>query len=394
MTEYKSWTWGPLNGEASPEHDEPHHRNNASATAKFASDLRSGIPPRPVILDTFLAAEGWTVLYANGGTGKGMVAIWWMSEFLDLHADDDVDIAILDYEDHEWEWGSRIINSTLFTPEQQQRIHYVRPMDVLDKGLDGIREVVRDFDVGLWIVDSYAYAAATGDKMGGGKEARDFFRATTFLPGIGLVLAHTSDQARHAAKPYGSVYIHNAARETWSAAKNDIDQPYVTPGTIVIGPNAKMQLELVNKKRSVGANTLIPQLVTFTFWPSGKIEIEHSQGKEPTVGDRILDILSDGKGYTASQVATALGSDGGGKVSTDTVKKNLQRLEDRSQIATEGTLRPYKHYSPQARTGSTNGTPTTPPYGGEVVSPSLTGTPKGTSSPTEGDTEGDTLGLE
>lgn len=339
---------GHTNGSAPPEDDEPQHHANSKAKAIFANDLRHGAPPKPLIRETFLAAEGWTVLYANGGTGKGMVTVWLMKEFLALHADDDVDIAILDYEDHEWEWGSRL-RGMGFSEEDLHRIHYVRPLELLDKGLPAIKDTVAEFDVGLWIIDSYSYSAGSGDKMGGAKEAMEFFKAAFLLPGIGLVLAHTSENVRHAAKPFGSVYIHNAARETWSAAKNEIDQPYIAPGTIVIGPNARMQIELVNKKRSVGPNTIQPQLLTFTFWPDGTIEVDHTVGKEPSVGDRILDILADGVGRGSADIKALLDVDGGKPVSRDVTNQNIGRLRKKAQVATEGPANALRYYSPQGR---------------------------------------------
>ncbi len=42
---------------------------------RTARDLRHGTPP-PQLAGAFLTSEGPTVLYARGGTGKGMMACW------------------------------------------------------------------------------------------------------------------------------------------------------------------------------------------------------------------------------------------------------------------------------------------------------------------------------
>ena len=47
----------------------------ASIGRKTAADLRYGTPP-PQLVDPFLTPEGSTVIYARGGTGKGVTASW------------------------------------------------------------------------------------------------------------------------------------------------------------------------------------------------------------------------------------------------------------------------------------------------------------------------------
>lgn len=343
---------GSTNGQAPPQHadddEERVHHNTTKARAVFFHELPSGAPPKPLIKETFLAPNGWTVIYANGGVGKGMTALWLMREFLDLH--DDVDIAVIDYEQHDWEWRSRA-DAMGFTEEEKSRLHYVTPEDRMPKIIENIKTTVKDFTIGMWVVDSYVPASDPNDKLGGADAAMGFFGSAALLGGVGLVLAHTAAGANaHQDKPFGSSFIHNAARETWSAIRVDVDQPApAPPGTIALTPTSVMQVELRNMKRSGGPKTAADQLLTFTFWGNSKIEVEHTVGKEPTVADRILDILTDGKGYTTKQLVTALENDGGSRVSSKTIDKTLTRLEERSQVATEGAMKPYKHYSPQSR---------------------------------------------
>ena len=49
--------------------------------ARTARDLRHGDAP-PQLAGAFLTAEGPTVLYARGGTGKGLLACWFVRDLV------------------------------------------------------------------------------------------------------------------------------------------------------------------------------------------------------------------------------------------------------------------------------------------------------------------------
>ncbi len=319
------------------------------ASLQTLLSLPYGTPPLPLVLDTFVAPEGWTVLYANGGTGKGLLALWMMRFVL---LTEGVRIAVLDYEGHQWEWGNRA-RAIGWTDDELERVIYIDPYDpVWKKGhtLAGIAPQLRpigdDLNVALYVVDSYTTAAGSDTEMGGVKGAVDFFKAGAVLGKPGLTLAHTSaGDERFPAKPFGSSFVHNLSRETWAGAQVGSEQGRLVKGQFGVTASS-IQVELRNKKRSVGGRTTASQLFDIEFRSTGSIRIDYTQNYERPLRDLIADVLSGSAAMTAKGIAAAIKEDYDRVVDETTITRTLARGVD--GVDEVGSKRP-KTYAAQVQ---------------------------------------------
>jgi hypothetical protein len=116
----------------------------------------------------------------------------------------------------------------MLSAEQLKMVAHMVPEKSLPKEADMIRGIVNDIGASAVILDSYQ--AATPDGKVHAEQAdtpREMFRAMARLGVPVLVLAHvTKSGGDHQPYPYGSVFVHNYARMTWSAGKlSQDDEP-------------------------------------------------------------------------------------------------------------------------------------------------------------------------
>jgi hypothetical protein len=322
----------PLPETLSPEVQAEQLEARASSLETLAS-LPFGTPPEPLVQSTFVAPEGWTVMYANGGTGKGLLALWMMRHIL-AGLEPEQHIAVLDYEGHRWEWGNRA-RAIGWTQAELERVIYIDPyVPIWSKGytLAGIapelRPVGDEMNVAFYVVDSYVAAAGSDAEMGGVKGAMEFFKAAAALGQPGLTLAHTSAGGdQFPAKPFGSSFIHNFARETWAGAQTGSETGLSVPG--VFGVTAtNITVELRNKKRSVGARAGGSHLFTIEFRSDSSIRIDYQQDFERPIRDLILDVLSTTQPMTVKDISRAIEEDTGRKLSEESLRTVIRRGVD------------------------------------------------------------------
>jgi hypothetical protein len=315
------------------------------ATLRTLTELPFGTPPSPLVLGTFIAPEGWTVLYANGGTGKGLLALWMMRHV--LFEQPDITICVLDYEGHEWEWGNRA-RAMGWSQAEMDRVFYVDPYDPAWKAghtLAGLapelRRVGDDLGVGLYVVDSYTTAASSESELGGAKGAVEFFKGGAALGVPGLVLAHTSSSdERFPAKPFGSVFVHNLARETWAGSQMGSETNLTVPGLFGVTATS-IQVELRNKKRSAGGKVTAQQGFDIEFRSNGDIRVDYQQNYERPVRDLILDVLATTtKPMTAKALSAAIREDTERVVDETTIRRTIARGIDGVETSVE---RPYTY---------------------------------------------------
>jgi hypothetical protein len=164
--------------------------------------------PKPLELG-FLDPDDHTILFGDGGTGKGVIASWWAAQ---LSRKGDV-VAVLDYEAHaKYEWRPRIqafggdLSRVLIAQPE-------RPIwDVAERAREDALALANGARVWLF-VDSIGYACA-------GKPVEDSGTATLYSAAIAkigfptLSLAHTTKQDASPRHPFGSVFWSNGARIT------------------------------------------------------------------------------------------------------------------------------------------------------------------------------------
>jgi hypothetical protein len=284
---------------------------------RTARDLLHGIAPDPLVTP-FLSPEGPTVIYGKGGVGKGLFASYLVKRLIEAgHI-----VLLVNFEGHEREWGFRLRGLGL-TDEQLDRIHYLAPFGQdwtaptgsLADVADLLREEASRLGASYLIIDSYSVATSTGDTLGGMPAATEYFNALTRIGLPSTTLAHVAGATgRFPDRPFGSVFVHNLARETWAVERTEDSFEEIDPDT---WPKV-VSLELRNKKQN-DRPEWPPQFMTFNFYGDGTIEVNRDRPTGRSVADLAADALA------------------GGPLTLDKIIRAIK--EDTGQIVGEGVLR-------------------------------------------------------
>ena len=306
---------------------------------RTAADLHHGPPPDQLV-GAYLTPEGPTILYGRGGVGKGITSCLFARQLVRAgHV-----VTILDYEGHEREWGSRLRGLGM-TPDELAAVHYRAPFGTdwlartgaLSVVADAVREDCEALGVTYLIVDSYSVATSNGDTMGGEQGAREYFSALARIGLPSLTIAHVKgDSGRFAERPFGSVFVHNLARETWAVEALGDEDDGSDPDVLRFGPHV-VSLELRNRK-SNGRPKAGAQFLEFRWYDDGTIETSDDAPPGRGLVDLISAVLGDDP-MTPAQIVAAIREDTGDRVSEDSVGRTLRRKPDR--FARVGDRRPF-----------------------------------------------------
>lgn len=293
---------------------------------RTAADLKHGAPP-PQLIGEFLTPEGPTVIYGPGGTGKGVASSWLILLLVRAgHV-----VMVVDYEGHEREWGSRL-RGLGATEWELGRVHYRAPFGPdwraptgsLAEVADAIRTDAERLAVSYVVVDSYSVATSSGDTLGGLAAAREYFTALTRIGLPSLTLAHVTGSAeRWPAKPFGSVFVHNLARETWAVEKlggepeEEEQDPEVPP---------TLELEFRNRKAN-DRRQARPQFLTLEFFADGSIVAKAERLAGASLVERIDAVLVEP--MNIKKIVAAIKEDTGEVYRERTVLASLKRHPDR-----------------------------------------------------------------
>jgi len=180
-------------------------------------DVTTGEPPPP--LEHHILARGFhMLLYAFGGSGKGVIAAWIAAQL----TKEGVVVGILDFEDNAEEWRARIERFG----GHMDLVRLVQP--VPEGALSGalwdqaevIRDFVRELGIEFLIIDSVLPAAqVTGSDIGAPDLPTNYQRALKTIGGTTLSLGHAAGTMKREslAKPWGSHQWRNTFRLTWAA---------------------------------------------------------------------------------------------------------------------------------------------------------------------------------
>lgn len=315
---------------------------NINIGVRTVFDLPFGDPPDPIV-PPFLDPEEPTVVYGPGGTGKGYFASW----LAILARRARYSPMILDYESHEREWGSRIRNLGA-SSEEMLGIHYRNPWapewgerrGVLIEVADIVRVECDRIGADLLIIDSYLPAAGSSEAMGGQAGALDYFGGLARIGRPSLTIAHVAAGGpKFPDKPYGSIFVHNLARETWAVEQLDVPEVAIEPGTIHIQPTV-LALELRNKKRATSMKTK-PQFITFSFFPDGHIEVDRTDSStgsaKRAASDLAIEVLTGApKPLTYDQIVKAILDSTGEVVSQATLRAAFSRGKAKGLVEMAG----------------------------------------------------------
>jgi hypothetical protein len=318
-----------------------HAERPATIGTRTAEDLAHGAPPDQ-LGEPYLTAEGTTCLYGRGGVGKGIMSCWLTMRLVrDGHV-----VLILDFEGHEREFGSRLRGLGM-TDDELRHVHYrapfgsdwTAPTGPLSKVAPAVRDDCERLGVTYLVIDSYSVATSNGDTMGGEAAAREFFTALAMIGLPNLVIAHVKgDSGKFPERPFGSVFVHNLARETWAVERVGGDEPDDDPDLIRFGPHV-VSLELRNRK-SNGRPKAPAQFVTFEFYADGSIEVATDQPAGRSVAELAADVLADGP-LTLPKIAAAIMEDTGQTIAVDSLRVTLKRHPKRFEQATSGRPRTW-----------------------------------------------------
>jgi hypothetical protein len=303
---------------------------NATVGSQTLDDLPWGASP-PQLVEPFLSPEGTTILYGPGGVGKGYVSLWFALQLVRQ----DKRVTIIDFEYHPFEWGRRA-HAMGFTRQERRMVNYRAPFGdgwTAKRGsLAQVAAALRadidqaDEPVDYIIVDSYTTATSTGDAMGGMAAAQEFFGGIALLGRPALVIAHVAGgQEKFPAKPFGSVFVHNLARETWAVERiGDPDR------------EGSMSLELRHRKSNNGPMSL-PQFLTFNFAESGKVSVDRDQPADMRLADLAAEVAERAKlPLTVRDLARAIQADTGREVNEAALRmmlhRNLERFEPTDDV--------------------------------------------------------------
>jgi hypothetical protein len=308
---------------------------------RTALDLACGSPPDQ-LAGPFLTPEGATIVYGKGGVGKGVLACFLIKQVVEAgHV-----VLVVDFEGHEREWGSRLRGLGL-TDDQLGHIHYRAPFGddwTARRGsLSDVAQLLRDdrdrVAATLLVVDSYTAATSTGDTMGGSPAAQEYFGALALIGVPSLTIAHVrGDSPRFADRPFGSVFVHNLARETWAVEQTGDDDDSWDPDLAGVGPHV-VPLELRNKKANSRPKSPA-QFVTFSFFLDGTIEATQDVPAGRSVADQAADVLVATPGLTSKAIVAAIKEDAGRAVSEEVVNLTLRR--DARRFVADKAKRPYR----------------------------------------------------
>lgn len=306
-----------------------------AACKALVKHLRAGVPPVALLpeppspgawlVDGLIPRSKVTVMFADGGTGKSLLALAIATAGLSGHALSSrwavgplARVLYLDWEDDRVTHAARLWSLTRYREEPPAgTILYRQLHRPLTDHADELQAVVAREGVDLVICDSLAPACGP-EPEGADAATRTMMAFRALTPATILCLAHISKQAVESSgpsKPFGSVFVGNLARSTIEVR-----------GEETTGESREALLSLYHRKCNVGPRASASALA-FTFEPDGGIVIrgEMADAGRSTLPEQIMTILKDGKQSVAA-IADETGA------SPATVRSALTRMEKRGSV--------------------------------------------------------------
>lgn len=168
------------------------------------ADVRTG-EAKPLRLGR-LDPDDHTILFGDGGTGKGVVAAWWVAR---LSAEGEP-VLVLDYERHaRYEWRPRV---EAFGGDLRA-VHIAQPGRAIWAEAQEIADDAARIGARWLVVDSVGYACL-GQEVEKSTTATRYSMALAQINLPTLSLAHTTKNDADPQHPFGSVFWSNGARVT------------------------------------------------------------------------------------------------------------------------------------------------------------------------------------
>jgi len=304
-----------------------------------AKHVRKGQPAVPLtatapnghrfLVDGYLPLGQISVLYADGGSGKSLLALALAVSGILGHplsrrwAVGPISRCLyLDWESDQQTHAERLWGLTSHRePVPEGAILYRRLWRPFTDHLDDIQGEVARHAADLVIIDSLAPAAGP-EPESGDASVRTLSALGSLLPATVLVIAHVSKahaESGGRTRIYGSVFNSNLARSTVEVSLNE-----------GLSGDQRLAVTLTHTKNNLGPKVR-PSALAFEWDTDGHISI---MGTEPdqsraSLPDQVLTAMTQ-RGLKS---ATALSEDTG--ISPASVRQILHRLEKRDMIERE-----------------------------------------------------------
>jgi len=264
-----------------------------------------------------LAVPHPSIFYGAGGTGKTTIAAALAGELERLG----ISTLVLDWETNEDDYHATM--RALFGDDLPD-VKYRRCERALTIEAESIANQIDECGIRYVVCDSAGYAA--DGRPEDAEVALRFNRALRSLRVGSLTLAHISSGEHGSERPFGSVFWHNSARQTWYLER--------TPGT----SSDAFTVAAFNKKNNLGKlHAAVGLMLSFdsqrtTITPTSIVDEEQFAGRIP-LWQRMAYLLQH-KPLTIAELATQL------EAKPDSVKKALTRGRSFTSIpSVDGVIR-------------------------------------------------------
>lgn len=298
-------------------------------------DLREycEMPATRWLLEPFVESGGPTVLFADGGTGKSMVALAIATSIasgtpiLGTLRSPAVPVLYLD-----WETDTATANERLRALCAGAGIFpippvfYRRQVASLPESAAEIRRVIQKRGIGFVIVDSLG-AARGGEPESADVTIRTFAAARSFgVPW--LAVDHVTKQAGNdATKPFGSAFTANLARLTWSMDKSD----EAGESTVKVALMSRKSNN-VYRQKPLGYQLAFERDEDGILWSVGfkalDVATDIDMGHRASLSDQIRMALKSG-GLSVKEMNDATGMAG------DSIRRTAERMRERGDLLRE-----------------------------------------------------------
>jgi hypothetical protein len=298
--------------------------------------------PTPPLVGPFMATTGATIMYGPGGVGKTTTAAWLALEHTSENPNNCA--YILDFEHHENQWTTLLHRLGI---KDKHRIAYVSPFSQEWTGTRGtlidiaprIKADCDELGVTLLIVDSYTAATTPDAALGGQPGANDYFDALSIINTRSLTLAHVAGNSqRHPQKPFGTVFVHNWARETWSGERETFDEPT----TENEHGQTYMKISWRNQKANEGPLAR-DQILLFTYVPNnGPISVQLEQLMRNN-GTLVENALREAEtGLSINEIQADIEEKTGERLTDRQIRDAIRWHKPANEIVREGS-RPFRY---------------------------------------------------
>jgi hypothetical protein len=180
---------------------------------RLLADIAPIEPAKPLL--GILHPQEHTILYGDGGTGKGVIASWWVSQL----TKQDLNVLVVDYEYHaNYEWRPRVEGFG----GDMRRVAIIQPSRAIWDIQGWLAGHARQYD--YVVIDSVTYACL-GEEVEKSVTATKYSMAVNMLAVPVLSIAHVTKQNADPQHPFGSIFWSNGARVTVGVSRKDPEDP-------------------------------------------------------------------------------------------------------------------------------------------------------------------------